>query len=530
MTTQVFTGGDILTMTEQRYPEALAVSDGTIVAVGGLADCRAIAGGGADLIDLEGRVLMPGFVDAHCHPLMLGQSLTWVNCSPDEVPSIDAMVKLLSSRGTTLRAGTPIWGYGYHQGRLAEGRHPDRHDLDAVATDRPVMVMHTSGHGTVVNTWMLRQMGVDHATPNPEGGVIERDAAGHATGLLWDAATDLITGEGGVKITNHGPNFHVPDSQSELLDALDAAQDVFLAKGVTTVLDAQVSQREMSVWLAARDGGRLRLRTGMLILSSLLDEVLDLGLNSTLGDDRLAFLGIKCYADGSLTSYNANISADYAFDPCHHGHVYHSDDELKDLIGRAHAVGLQVGIHAQGDAAIRSTLDAIERAQSITPRPDARHRIEHCGLPGDEEIARMAALRVFAVNQPQHHFLYGKAVAKAIGVGGERYNPLGSLHRAGVEVALSSDAPVSMPDPLASVFAAVTRASVEGGMIGDASECITVEEALWAHTMGGARSMHREATVGSLTPGKFADLITLDHNPLKAAIADIPHIQVRTVR
>jgi len=282
--------------------------------------------------------------------------------------------------------------------------------------------------------------------------------------------------------------------------------------------------------LAARDGGRLRLRTGMLILSSLLDEVLDLGLNSTLGDDRLAFLGIKCYADGSLTSYNANISADYAFDPCHHGHVYHSDDELKDLIGRAHAVGLQVGIHAQGDAAIRSTLDAIERAQSITPRPDARHRIEHCGLPGDEEIARMAALRVFAVNQPQHHFLYGKAVAKAIGVGGERYNPLGSLHRAGVEVALSSDAPVSMPDPLASVFAAVTRASVEGGMIGDASECITVEEALWAHTMGGARSMHREATVGSLTPGKFADLITLDHNPLKAAIADIPHIQVRTVR
>jgi hypothetical protein len=529
MTAQVFTGGDILTMTEQQYPEAVAVRDGTIVAVGGLADCRAMAGSDMELVDLDGRVLMPGFVDAHCHPLMLGQSLTWVNCSPEEVPSIDAMVRLLGSRGATLRAGAPIWGYGYHQGRLAEGRHPDRHDLDLVAIDRPVMVMHASGHGTVVNTWMLGHMGVDDVTPNPEGGVIERDAAGHATGLLWDAATDLITGEGGVKITNHGPNFHVPDSQSELLNALDVAQDVFLAKGVTTVLDAQVSQREMSVWLAARDEGRLRLRTGMLILSSLLDEVLDLGLNSTLGDDQLAFLGIKCYADGSLTSYNANISADYAFDPCHHGHVYHSDDELKDLIGRAHAVGLQVGIHAQGDAAIRSTLDAIEQAQSITPRPDARHRIEHCGLPGDEEIARMAALRVFAVNQPQHHFLYGKAVAKAIGIGGDRYNPLGSLRRAGVEIALSSDAPVSMPDPMASVFAAVTRASVEGGMVGDASQCITVEEALRAHTMGGARSMHRETTVGSLAPGKFADLITLDCNPLKTAVADIPYIQARTI-
>ena len=141
----------------------------------------------------------------------------------------------------------------------------------------------------------------------------------------------------------------------------------------------------------------------------------------------------------------------------------------------------------------------------------------------------MADLGVFAVNQSQHHFLYGKAVARAVGAGGDRYNPLGSLHRAGVEVALSSDAPVSMPDPLATVFAAVTRASVEGGVVGDLSESITVEQALWAHTMGGARSMHREAKVGSLAPGKFADLITLDQNPLKVAVAEIPFIQARVL-
>ncbi len=526
MTDQVYSGGDILTMSHEHLPEALAVRDGRIAAVGSLDACSDAVGSGVDVIDLDGRTLMPGFVDAHCHPLMLGQSLTWVDCTPEHAPTIDALVDALIVRARASSPATPVWGYGYHQGRLAEQRHPNRRDLDRVSSDRAVMVMHASGHGTVVNTWLLDRMGVDDETVDPEGGVIQRDAAGHATGLLWDAATDLITGAAGVKITNHGPNFHVPAPMPDLLDALDAAQDVFVAKGVTTVLDAQVSQREMTVWLGARDAGRLRVRAGMLVLSSLLDEILDLGLNSTLGDDQLAFLGVKCYADGSLTSYNANIAQGYAFDPCHHGHVYHSDRELADLIGRAHAVGLQTGTHAQGDAAIQSTLDAIELAQKATPRPDARHRIEHCGLPSDAEIVRMANLGVFAVNQPQHHYLYGAAVAKAVGPGGERYNPLASLLRGGVEVALSSDAPVALPDPLLAVYAAVTRASIDGGTVGDGSERITVAQALYAHTLGAARSIHRETSVGSLSPGKFADMILLDRNPMKVPYEEIADVRV----
>lgn len=525
MPDQLVTGGDILTMAGGPSPEAIAVRGGRIAAVGSRDHCAGVLGARYDTVELGGATLLPGFVDAHCHPLMLGQSQTWVDCTPERAPSIDDIVGALGHRAG-LRPGAPVRGFGYHQGRLSDGRHPDRHDLDRVTVEQPVMLMHASGHGIVVNSHLLDAIGVDDAMPDPPGGVIHRDAAGHATGLLWDAATDLITGEGGVKITNHGPNFHLPEPMADLLEALDLAQELFLAKGVTSVCDAQVSQREMTVWLAARDTGRLRVRAGMLVLSSLLDEVLRLGLHSTLGDDQLAFLGIKCYSDGSLTSYNAAIDAGYAFDPCHHGHEYHAPEELADLIGRAHAAGLQTGTHAQGDRAIRVALDAIELAQASAPRPDARHRIEHCGLPGAANIARMAALGAVAVNQPQHHYLYGEAVAAAVGPAGRNYNPLGSLRRAGVAIALSSDAPVAPPDPLRAISTAVTRRTVSGAVLGDPGEALTVEQALAAHTIGAARAMRREAAIGSIEPGKLADLVVLDRNPLRCDPDELPGLAV----
>ncbi|MST34359.1 amidohydrolase family protein, partial [Acidimicrobiaceae bacterium USS-CC1] len=222
----------------------------------------------------------------------------------------------------------------------------------------------------------------------------------------------------------------------------------------------------------------------------------------------------------------AAIDAGYAFDPCHHGHEYHAPEELADLIGRAHAAGLQTGTHAQGDRAIRVALDAIELAQASAPRPDARHRIEHCGLPGAANIARMAALGAVAVNQPQHHYLYGEAVAAAVGPAGRNYNPLGSLRRAGVAIALSSDAPVAPPDPLRAISTAVTRRTVSGAVLGDPGEALTVEQALAAHTIGAARAMRREAAIGSIEPGKLADLVVLDRNPLRCDPDELPGLAV----
>ena len=176
-----------------------------------------------------------------------------------------------------------------------------------MAADRAVVIMHTSGHGYVANSHALAGAGITAATPTPPGGLIDRDDDGNPLGRVFDSACDLLTGPSGVKITNHGPNFHLPDEPSALDARLDEAQEAFLAAGITTVGDCQVTDREMTNYLRARDGGRLRIRVCMYVLSSHVDGLRRLGISSTLGGERLGIAGVKHYADGSLISGTAYL-------------------------------------------------------------------------------------------------------------------------------------------------------------------------------------------------------------------------------
>lgn len=510
----LFAGGPILTMADPFRVEALAIAGDRIVHVGSLAECRAALGPDRHEIDLGGRTLVPGFVDAHAHPLMVGQTGSWVDAGPEAAGSIDELVTLLARHARELPAGVPLRAFGYDHRRLAEQRHPTAADLDRAATDREIYLMNGSGHGGVVNSFALAAHGITAATPDVPGGEIGRHLDGTPTGFLMDAACDLLTGPDGVKIGNHGPNFHLPTEPGEAARALDQALETFLRVGVTTLLDAQVSRREMEAWIGARDDGRLRVRTNMLVISSLLDDVLDLGLVGRLGDDLLAFSGIKLYADGTLGGWTAYFPEGYRGDPHNHGVLYHEPDEYRELVRRAHVAGLQTGTHAQSPAAIGLVLEAIEAAQLERPRPDARHAIEHCGLPSDEQIARMARLGVIPVSQPQHHRTYGDGVCAAVGeeMGG-RYNPLGLFERSGIRAALSSDAPVNPPRPLLAVQAAVERRTVSGRQLGGPELRLDVVSALRGCTINGAHAIHREESVGSLEAGKLADLAILAADP-----------------
>lgn len=510
--------------------EALCVVGNRIAGVGTLDECRQTAsrhsGGVVNEIDLRGRTVVPGFVDPHTHPLMYGQLLSWVDCSPAVATDIPSILARLANAAAAHPGVTPVRGYGYEHRNLAEGRHPTRDELDSVATDRELYLMNASGHGGVVNSFVLATNGINDATPNPPGGTFFRDAAGRLTGELSDSACDILTGEGGVKVRNHGPNFHLADTPEQHVRQLVHAQQIFLRNGVTTIGDAQVTRREFSAYLGIVARGELTMRVNAYFLSSLLDEVLDLGFVDKFGDSLLSFAGIKLYADGTLGGWTAYFPEGYTADPCRTGTLYHSPEEYRELLIQAHNAGLQTATHAQSPTAIQMVLDAVEAALMLSPRADHRHRIEHCGLPTPEQIDRMRRLEVLPVNQPQHYYNWGQGVIDAIGTPGERFNPLGEFIAAGVPVTMSSDAPVADPIPLEAMHAAVTRMTKAGVQLGSDAQKVSTAEALRGHTINGARALGRESELGSLEVGKFADFAILDRDPLARGSALMTGIAV----
>ncbi|GAA3651034.1 amidohydrolase [Nocardioides ginsengisoli] len=507
--------------------EAVLVLGSHLGAVGTLDECLAVARrfGAAtpEVRELDG-VLLPGFVDPHAHPLMYGQLMTWVDCGPDRAGSIPEIVALLRQAAASAPAGRPIRGYGYEHSNLVEMRHPHRRELDEVATDREVYLMNASGHGGVVNSHTLAINGVTRDTPDPAGGTFFRDADGDLTGELSDAACNILTGVVGVKVGHHGPNFHLDDEPAEHERQLAVAQERFLAGGVTTIGDAQVSRREFDMYLRLAEKGELKTRVSMYFLSHLLDQALETGMHGAFGNARLSFAGIKLYADGTLGGWTAYFPDGYVGDPCRTGQLYHEPAEYAALIARAHAAGLQTATHAQSPTAIQMVVDAIAAAQEAHPRADARHRIEHCGLPTHDQIKAFAELGIMPVNQPQHYYNWGEGVTEAIGTPGERFNPLGEFVAQGVPVTLSSDAPVAEPLPLEAIQTAVTRVTRRGHRLGGDELLVDLPTAIAAHTLNGARALGREHELGSITPGKRADLVLLAQHP-----ADVPADRIAAI-
>ncbi|PII83816.1 hydrolase [Leucobacter sp. OLJS4] len=527
----IVTAARILTVDDARpEAEAMLTDRGVILALGSLAEVeQAAREAGLDAVraDYPGETIVPGFIDAHAHPLMYGQMLTWIDVSPAKAGSIPEIVELMREGAKKLPAGVPLRGYGYEQRNLEERRHPTRFELDEIATDREVYLMNASGHGGVVNSFTFEKFGVTRDTPNPEGGEFFRDADGELTGELSDAACNVLTGLHGVKIGHHGPNFHLGDEPAEHQRQLDLVQREFLAGGVTAIGDAQVSKREFAAYLELADRGALNMRVSMYFLSHLLDQVVDLGFTGPFGNAFLSAAGIKLYADGTLGGWTAYFPEGYVGDPCRTGQLYHEPREYTELVRKAHSAGLQTATHAQSPTAIKMVVDAIEQALADRPDADARHRIEHCGLPAVEEVARMAELGIRPVNQTQHYYNWGEGVEQAIGTPGERFNPLGEFEAAGVPMTISSDAPVAEPRPLEAIQAAVTRVTRRGHQLGPDSLRISPEAALRAHTLEGAISIGREREIGSLAVGKRADFVVLGGDPLATEGAEISQIPVR---
>src|SRR5215218_5178290 len=438
-------------------PEAIAIKDHRIAAVGTDLAARGAVSGDAIVIDAGGRTVLPGLIDAHNHYLATAEALASVNVRFPAVTSRADLTRVIGEVAEVTPPGRSIRAVGLDWSKFPDGQPPTRWELDEATLGHPVIVYHVSVHHALVNTPAIRERGITDQVQDPPGGRFVRDEAGRLTGLCLDAATDLILPVV-VDIGCHGPNFHT---------LLPDAGRVYLAAGLTTVCNPQVTRREMRTYRDAAARGLLGLRVALMPLSNHLDDFEAVGIAPPFGNDHLRIAAMKLYADGTLIGGTAWFSEPYGPHGEFTGSTYWQPEQLRDLVVRAHRNGWQVGIHTQGDAAIGMSLDAIEAGMRAAPRVDNRHRIEHCGYPTPEQISRMARLGVIPVNQPNFLVDSGDDFIRHLGERAHRLQPIREELDAGIRPVLSSDAFVSSLRPLDTIGAAMTPRPRDGAPIGE---------------------------------------------------------------
>jgi predicted amidohydrolase YtcJ len=518
---------NVLTMDPARpRARAVAISGGRIAGLPqDTAQVRA-----AQVVDLHGATVAPGFHDAHNHMTWFGMSLGEVDLSAPAVSSLDELYQAVARRAADTPPGGWVIGAGYDQNKI--GGHPHRDALDQAAPGRRVWLRHTSGHMCAVSSLVLGDLGIDAAPADVPGGRVTTDAAGRPTGLLEERAQQLVAG------------LVHPYPLATLADAIDRAGAAYLAEGITSCTEAGIgggwigrSPVELAAYQAARDQGRLRVRVELMVASDVLHPLashaddglelgLDLGLRTGFGDDWLRLGAAKVFTDGSLVGRTAAMHDHYEGTPGEEGYLQADAGDLTAMIIAAHRSGWQVAAHAIGDRAIDLALDAYEQAQARYPRPDARHRIEHFAASRPDQVDRAARLGVVAVPQGRFASELGDGMLAAVGPGrhGWLYRQR-SLLDAGMTLPGSSDRPVVRGAPLLGMHDMVNRRTDTGAPFNPA-EAVTAAEALRAYTTGSAYASHQEGVKGSVTPGKLADLVILSEDPTAVDPARIAGLQV----
>jgi len=505
----VFLNGTVITVdSKDRICQGAAVVGNKILAVGTSGEMKALAGPDTQIIDLKGRSLVPGFIDAHCHAGSYGPVKFNIVCSAEVIPSIEELKKEIRKRAASTPKGGWIIGRGYDNTKLKENRHPTRWDFDEAAPEHKVFILRTCGHLGVVNSLALKEFGIQKGTPDPHGGRIDRDPAGEPTGLLYEQALVPV-------------RMATQPGYDDLLRGLKILNEDFLRYGITSATDASGrNSDEIRALQKAAAEGWLQVRIYFQVRTSgptiqLGEHYLQSGLVTGYGNEKLRLGSYKLMLDGAGGGGSAAMRQAYPGKPSEYGILHQTQEELDELVLKGQKAGYQIGVHAIGDRAVEMVLKSYAKAMKAFPRKDCRHRIEHCGFLDDLLMEQMREMGVVAaLGLP---FLYELGDSYITVFGQDRLQcvyPLHSLIEKGIVAGLSSDAPVIDPNPLTGIYFAVTRKTPTGQVIAP-HEAVSVLQAIRAYTMSGAWVTFEENIKGSLEPGKLADLAILSDDILE---------------
>lgn len=515
---KIFFGGPVLTVDKaDRVCEAVAIANGLILAVGDEAEIRKLADKNTEFIDLKGRSLIPGIIDAHEHTAIRGINAAGIDCRPGAVKSIEDIKARLRDIAAKTPKGEWIRGWGYNDTKLAEGRHPNRWDLDEAAPDHPVSLTRVCAHISANNSMALKIAGIEEDSVAPEGGAFEYKD-GKISGVMLENAHMQMQ------------KAAIP-SRQEMVKAMEIVSEMLIAEGITTVHDSGgYGPGQLAAMQTAKEQGKIKVRLYAMIFSfvenlKFIDDMLKAGIYTGFGDDWLRLGPIKIMIDGSSSGPTAATREPYASNPDSTGIMSMRKDEIEDVVVRAHKAGWQLTCHAVGDRAVETIIAAYEKALSRYPRENHRHRVEHCAMMDDALLKRAADIKLVPVPQPVFLYEFGDGYIKNYGEKrGGRMFPCRSEIDFGLIPAGSSDCPITWSNPFLNMYMAVTRKSQGGNIIGE-SERITIQEALRMFTINGAYSSFDEMIKGSIESGKLADLVVLSED-----LYNIPSEELRNVK
>jgi predicted amidohydrolase YtcJ len=510
-----FINGKVITVDgDNSIVKAVSIKDGKIIRVGSNELVLETVGQRTRIHDLKGKPLLPGLIDSHMHP---GGSwgaylVRGVACGPD-FTSVEELLEAV--KGKVARTPKDNWILGYGMDDVRMGRYPTREELDAAAPENPLYIQRRDGHNGVANTLALKKAGIGKDTPDPLHGKIERDSNGEPTGLLRESAKDLVY------------NIMPPYSEEEFYEGLKIVYEKCLSLGLTSIHASMVSPKEFRAMQRLKREGKMTVRTCVHLSGrdeGMVEGAISMGLQTPFGDEWLKVTEAEWVFDTSTSGRTAAYYEPYVGEPENIGILLYDQEDIERRVAEAHRAGLRVGLDGVGDRGIDRALDAIEKAIREKPRADHRHRIEHCCYVTPKIQNRLLNLKVIDASATGFLHDLGDAYRANRGDAAMRYMwPHRTLIDRGIPAPGHSDASICNPNPWYGIYGLLTRKTASGEVL-YANEAISPMEAIRAYSIDGAYAAWEEKEKGSIEPGKLADLVVVDRDPLSISHDELKNV------